>query len=275
MMKINRDVMLQMYLKEIRTFPLLDAEQEADLAREIETGDDGARQRLVSCNLRLVVNLAKRYTDMGLSLLDLIEEGNLGLIHAAERFDPDRGCRFSTYATYWIKHAICRALTEKKQVIRIPTYMRKILSKAKEVARQMALAGLDPTPEEIVRRLPSPTPNVEMVVEAIKTNSSIEGTRSLHHLTDSKISIEDPNSQAQLNRISDRFDLERLEKVFGEIEPRRVRILKMRYGIGPFSQPMTLREIGEQINLTKERVRQIEKETISQLRTILVPAEAA
>jgi RNA polymerase sigma factor (sigma-70 family) len=114
-----------------------------------------------------------------------------------------------------------------------------------------------------------------MIVEAIKTNSSIEGTRSLHHLTDSKNSIEDPHAQTQLNRISDRFDLERLEKVFGEIEPRRVRILKMRYGIGPFSQPMTLREIGEQINLTKERVRQIEKETISQLRTILTPAEAA
>lgn len=274
-MKINRDVMLQLYLKEIRTYPLLDAQQEATLARDIEQGNDDARKQLVSCNLRLVVNIAKRYTDMGLSLLDLIEEGNLGLMHAAGRFDPDRGCRFSTYATYWIKHTICRALTEKKQVIRIPTYMRKILSKAKEIARQMALAGLDPTPEEIVRRLPSQTRNTQMVIEAIKTSTSIEGARSLHHLADPKNSLVDPHSQTQLNRLSDRFDLERLEKVFGQIEPRRVRILKMRYGIGPFPQPMTLREIGEQINLTKERVRQIEKETISQLRTILVPAEAA
>ena len=274
-MKNNRHTMLQLYLEEIREYPLLDAQQEGDLAREIERGNHDARQRLVSCNLRLVVNIAKRYSDIGLPLLDLIDEGNLGLMHAAERFDPERGCRFSTYATYWIKHAICRALTEKNQMIRIPSYMRKILSKAKEVARQMTLAGLDPTPEEIVRRLPSPARNEQMVIEAIKTNMSIEGTRSLNPLHDQKESLEDPRSEAHVHQVSDHLDMERLELVFDEIEPRRVRILKMRFGIGPFEEPMTLREIGEQIQLTKERVRQIEKETITQLRTILAPAEAA
>jgi RNA polymerase primary sigma factor len=274
-MKNNRDTILQLYLEEIREYPLLDAQQESELAREIERGNQEARQRLISSNLRLVVNIAKRYSDIGLPLLDLIDEGNLGLMHAAERFDPERGCRFSTYATYWIKHAICRALTEKNQMIRIPSYMRKILSKAKEVARQMTLKGLDPTPEEIVRRLPSPARNEKMVIEAIKTNMSIEGTRSLNPLHDQNESIEDPRSESHVHRVSEHLDMERLEQVLDEIEPRRVRILKMRYGIGPFAQPMTLREIGEQIQLTKERVRQIEKETITQLRTILAPAEAA
>ncbi|MBI4613660.1 MAG: RNA polymerase sigma factor RpoD/SigA [Planctomycetes bacterium] len=273
-MEINKEVTVELYLKEIRKFPLLDARTEEDLARSYRNGERAARQALVTSNLRLVVNIAKRYAEMGLPLLDLVEEGNLGLLHAVERFDPDRGCRFSTYATYWIKHAICRALTDKNQVIRIPSYMRKILSKARDVSHHLIQSGTEPTPREIVRHLRIPEKSARLVEEALQTSLSIECTRSLNVICETKDLIEDKRVQGQEGQVADRIDMERLQMIFGKLDKRKVRILQMRFGLGPFREPMTLREIGEKVNLTKERVRQIEKETLDKIREMLEPAAA-
>lgn len=268
----NGEMALELYLREIRRFPLLSAEEEEALARRYREGDRNARQVLINRNLRLVVNVAKRYGEMGLGLLDLVAEGNLGLMHAVDRFDPDRGCRFSTYATYWIKHAICRALTDRNQIVRIPSYMRKILSKAKAVARALVQAGIEPTTERILERLDIPEKSRPLVEEALRTSRSIEGVRSLSALNERKDVLEDTRSRDHEDAAGDRIDIERLSEVFDRLPPRKVRILEMRYGLGEYSEPMTLRQIGERINLTKERVRQIEKETLDKIRTMLEPA---
>ena len=270
-MEPNGEMALELYLREIRKYPLLTAAEEEDLGRRVREGDRAARQILVNQNLRLVVNIAKRYVEMGLPLLDLVAEGNLGLLHSVERFDPDRGCRFSTYATYWIKHAICRALTDKNQIIRIPSYMRKILTRAKDVSRKLVQAGIEPTADEVIRRLDIPKKSHKIVEEAIKTSLSIECTRSLNALCERKDVIEDTRNRGDETRASDRLDLEQLQRVFERLDEKKVKILEMRFGLGDYKEPMTLREIGEKVNLNKERVRQIEKETLDKIREMLEP----
>lgn len=274
MRKKTGEMALEVYLREIWTYPLLSAREEEDCARRYREGDPQGREMLITRNLRLVVTIAKRYSDMGLGLLELIAEGNLGLLHAVDRFDPDRGCRFSTYATYWIKHAICRALTDKKQIVRIPTYMRKILSKAKETSRQLTQSGIEPTEERVLARLDVSEKSRPLVAEALRTSQSIEGVRSLSTLREHKEMLEDTRGRDHEREASDRMDFQRLREVFSELPPRKVRILQMRYGLGGYHEPMTLREIGEQINLTKERVRQIEKETLQKIRSMMLSGKA-
>jgi RNA polymerase primary sigma factor len=274
MRKKSGEMALEVYLREIWRFPLLSASEEERFARRYREGDQVGRQVLITRNLRLVVTIAKRYSDMGLGLLELIAEGNLGLMHAVDRFDPDRGCRFSTYATYWIKHAICRALTDKNQIVRIPSYMRKILSKAKETSRQLAQAGIEPTQERVLSRLDVSDKSRPLVAEALRTSRSIEGVRSLSTYTEQKDVLEDTRSEDHETVASDRMDFQRLNEVISELPARKVRILEMRYGLGNYEEPMTLREIGERVNLTKERVRQIEKETLQRLRMMMMPESA-
>lgn len=265
---MSQEPTLEVYLKEINRVPLLSAQEEVNLARRARSGCDEARQGMITANLRLVVNIAKKYSELG-PLVDLIAEGNLGLMKAVEKFDPERGFRFSTYATCWIKHAILRALTEKGHVIRIPSYMRKIISKCREKAEKMlSRTGTDPTPGELVKAMRMPRERARMVEEALSTSNSIDQVKSLNSICEQKDLIEDKRLSADEGRRQNLLEMDRVQQVLSNLDRKKAQILRMRYGLDG-QAPMTLKEIGEHINLTKERVRQIEKETLAKLRTIL------
>lgn len=273
-MRNAREHSLEVYMQDISKERLLTKQEEVSLARAYRGGDEAARQRLITANLRLVVKVAKRYTDMGLPLMDLIEEGNLGLMHAVEKFDPERGFRFSTYATCWIKHAICRALTDKNHVVRIPSYMRKLLIKCRGISEQLQAAGETPTPSDIVARLDGLKPHQrEMVRAAIATSSSLDGLKSLNQLNAQKDLIEDGRSGGELAGVLDRFEHERLHEALSDCDTRKADVMRMRFGLDGGS-PKTLKEVGAIVGLTKERVRQIEKEMLGKLRRMLTPTPA-
>ncbi len=275
-MYMKREIALELYLKDINKVRLLTADEEKSLTRSFQQdGDLDARERMITANLRLVVNIAKRYSGLGLPLMDLIEEGNIGLMKAVERFDPDRNCRFSTYATCWIKHAICRALTDKNHVIRIPSYMRKILAKAKVKAAKLSVQGVKPTPREIVQALQIPLKKRAMVEGAIVTSNSIDSLKSLNQICTQKDLIEDRRSARELNGVIEKLEQERLLAMLDQLDVRKANVLRMRFGLNG-RNPMTLKEIGNIVGLTKERIRQIEKEMILKLRSMMDPiGEAA
>lgn len=259
---------LDLYLQDINRERLLTADEEKALKRAYEAGDLAARDRLITANLRLVVKVAKRYSELGLPLLDLIEEGNLGLMHAVDKFDPERGFRFSTYATCWIKHAICRALTDTNHVIRIPSYMRKQLLKCRGLAEKLAgELGRQPTPREIAARMPGLTDSQrKMLAGAIATDSSMERMASLQAEGGPSESLSDDSDH--FASVMQGFENERLERALSACPERKAKVLRLRFGLGDKS-PMTLKQVGEEVGLTKERVRQIEKEMLSTLRGML------
>jgi RNA polymerase primary sigma factor len=256
---------LESYLREINETALLSADDEQELAIAIGLGDLRARDRMVRANLRLVVNIARGYTGKGLSLQDLIEEGNLGLLRAVEGFDPAMGTRFSTYASYWIKQSIKRALINSAKTIRIPAYMVELLSKWRRAsARLTEEMGRTPTPEEVARVLGLPKKKLPIIKKAIHIynsapqNDQPEAGWSLGEM------VMDESLKTPEDEMIETDSLTHVMAMLETMNEREATVLKMRFGLDDF-EPRTLKEIGESLGLTRERVRQIETEALNKL----------
>jgi RNA polymerase primary sigma factor len=256
-------------LKEINRIPLLTPEEEKSLAAQIAKGDLEAREKMIQANLRLVVSIAKNYLNRGLSLMDLIEEGNLGLLRAVEKFDPAEECRFSTYATWWIKQSIRRALTNTVKTVRIPSYMVELITKWNNATEALThKLNRKPSIRELAKELNLSQENVMAIKHAVRTATitsnpfSIEDTESLSD------GIKDHNSKSPEDEVLTDQEIIQIKDLLKLISEREASILKMRYGLG-YDDPMTLKEIGQKMNLTRERVRQIQNEALKKLFHIL------
>ena len=224
---------------------------------------------MIRSNLRLVVSIAKNYVNRGLSFMDLIEEGNLGLLKAVERFDPDQHCRFSTYATWWIKQAIRRALINSVKTVRIPSYMVEIIAKWKNISMELSYRlGRQPSIAEVAHELRIAKESINLIKRAISTSSSSGQMISLDMLLSSNDLLEDVSSKKPEDEIFDDYEIEKLEELLNAINEREAKILRMRFGLGD-QKPMTLKEIGKIIGLTRERIRQIEAEALKKLNQIM------
>ena len=261
----NVQTPLETYLREINETSLLSAKEERELARAIGDGDVRARDRMVRANLRLVVNIARGYTGKGLSLQDLIEEGNLGLLRAVEGFDPSMGTRFSTYASYWIKQSIKRALINSAKTIRIPAYMVELLSKWRRAnARLSEELKRTPTPEEIARVLGLPKKKLPIIKKAIKIYNSTPQTDQADAGWSLGEMIEDERMKTPEDELVEHDVLKHVREMMEVMDTREATVLKMRFGLDDM-EPRTLKEIGEELSLTRERVRQIETEALNKL----------
>ncbi len=262
---------LETYLREINETPLLSPEEEQELAARVAQGDPEARDRMVRANLRLVVNIARGYTGKGLSLQDLIEEGNLGLLRAVEGFDPAMGTRFSTYASYWIKQSIKRALINSAKTIRIPAYMVELLSKWRRASTRLSEElGRSPTLEEVARVLGLPKKKLPIIKKAIQIYNASPHTDQSENGWSLGEMVVDDRSAGPEERLVESDDLRRVLSLLDELEPREATVLKLRFGLEG-NEPMTLKQIGQMLGLTRERVRQIETEALRKLATALDP----
>ncbi|MCL4508352.1 MAG: sigma-70 family RNA polymerase sigma factor [Chloroflexi bacterium] len=271
---------IALYLSEIGSDPLLTAEQEVSLARKMHTGSrpdaspeerreaEAARIRLVRSNLRLVVSIAKKYANRGLSLLDLIQEGNIGLMRAVERFDPERGFRFSTYATWWIRQAILRSLAEKSRMIRIPEYMVDQIGQYQRTANAMAQrTGHEPTPEEVAAELNLDPQRVRDLVAAIQQPASLE--MPIGQENESTLGEYIPDERVESPEDAALYDTLRSEvgHALDRLEPREREVLQLRYGLDEAGRPHTLEEVAKKFRLTRERIRQIENRALRKMRS--------
>ncbi len=257
---------LQIYLRQINESKLLTADEEKSLARRIiEQNDPAARERMVRSNLRLVVNIAKHYVNRGLQLPDLIEEGNIGLLKAVEGFDPNAGCRFSTYASWWIKQAIKRALINAVQPIHIPAYMVEMMTKLKHATRVLEEElGRYPSIEELSQFMKLTPKKLRIIRKAVKAvNTPTQSGSADGELTINDI-VPDSNNPTPDEEVSNTDDLRHMRDLLDHIGDREATILRLRFGLAG-EEPMTLKEIGVRIGLTRERVRQIEHETLRRL----------
>ncbi|MEA4892120.1 MAG: RNA polymerase sigma factor RpoD [Peptococcaceae bacterium] len=263
---IGIDDPVRMYLKEIGRVPLLSAEEEVELAKKMEEGDEYAKKRLVEANLRLVVSIAKRYVGRGMLFLDLIQEGNLGLIKAVEKFDFRKGFKFSTYATWWIRQAITRAIADQARTIRIPVHMVETINKLIRVNRQLLQElGRDPTPEEIADEMDIPVERVREIQKIAQEPVSLEtpiGEEEDSHLGDF---IEDDDAPAPAEAASFLLLKEQLEEVLRTLAPREEKVLRLRFGLDD-GRARTLEEVGQEFGVTRERIRQIEAKALRKLK---------
>ncbi len=257
---------VRMYLKEIGKVPLLTADEELELAKRMEVGDPEAKQRLCEANLRLVVSIAKRYVGRGMQFLDLIQEGNLGLIKAVDKFDWRKGFKFSTYATWWIRQAITRSIADQARTIRIPVHMVETINKQIRVTRQLLQElGRDPTPEEVAKEMEIPVEKVREISKIAQEPVSLEtpiGEEEDSHLGDF-IPDEDVPSPADAAAFSMLKD--QLNEVLATLTDREQEVLRLRFGLDDGRQ-RTLEEVGQQFNVTRERIRQIEAKALRKLR---------
>jgi RNA polymerase primary sigma factor len=258
---------VRLYLRSIGRVPLLTREDEVRLAKRIELNDMAAKNSLIEANLRLVVSIAKRYTGRGLTLLDLIQEGNLGLIRAVEKFDWRRGFKFSTYATWWIRQGITRALADQSRTIRIPVHMVERMNRVQRVRRSLLQKnGREPMPEEIAAQVEMSADQVEEILELGKEPVSLE-TPVGSGEGDARLAdfIEDEQHDAPLDVVSSRMRDADLERALRTLQWRERRVLELRYGLAS-EEPMTLEAIGSEVGVTRERVRQIESRTLAKLK---------
>jgi RNA polymerase primary sigma factor len=256
---------LETYLREINETSLLTADEEKELAYRIATGDTEARDQMVRANLRLVVNIARGYTGKGLALQDLIEEGNLGLLRAVEGFDPSMNTRFSTYASYWIKQSIKRALVNTAKTIRIPAYMVELLAKWRRATNQLQdELGRPPTHEETARFLGLPKKKLSIIKKAIRVYNSAPQTDQPESGWSIDEMLMDGRNKTPDNEMVDSDDLKQVMHLLEKMDPREATVLRMRFGLND-EEPKTLKEIGECLGLTRERVRQIESEALAKL----------
>jgi RNA polymerase primary sigma factor len=259
---------LQLFLKDIGKVDLLTAAQEVELAKRIERGDHGAKQEMVEANLRLVVSIAKKYRNQGLPFLDLIQEGTIGLVRAAEKFDYRKGFKFSTYATWWIRQAVARALADKARTIRMPVHVVEKLNKIVRAERKLrAEYGREPSSAEIGRELDLSVDEVEHIRRSAQTPVSLEKpvgdedeSEFGHFLTDEDQELPDEAAEVTLRR-------ETLRKILGTLSSRERQVLEMRYGLDG-QHPRTLDEVGRTFNVTRERIRQIENQSLKKLRAL-------
>ena len=263
---ISIDDPVRMYLKEIGKVPLLTAEEEIEIANRLEAGDESAKQKLAEANLRLVVSIAKRYVGRGMLFLDLIQEGNLGLIKAVEKFDYRKGFKFSTYATWWIRQAITRAIADQARTIRIPVHMVETINKLIRVSRQLLQQyGREPTPEEIAAEMGISEAKVREIIKIAQEPVSLEtpiGEEEDSHLGDF---IPDDDAPAPAEAASFTLMKEQLMDVLDTLTPREEKVLRLRFGLDDGHQ-RTLEEVGKEFNVTRERIRQIEAKALRKLR---------
>jgi len=256
---------LETYLREINETALLSADQEKDLARKIAVGDTEARDQMVRANLRLVVNIARGYTGKGLALQDLIEEGNLGLLRAVEGFDPVMGTRFSTYASYWIKQSIKRALVNTAKTIRIPAYMVELLAKWRRATNKLNdELGRAPTHEEVAKLLGLPKKKLNIIKKAIRVYNAAPQTDQTEQGWSIDEMLMDGRAKTPDMEMVETDDLKQVMHLLDKMDKREATVLRMRFGLDD-EEPKTLKEIGESLNLTRERVRQIESEALAKL----------
>jgi RNA polymerase primary sigma factor len=259
---------LQLFLKDIGKVDLLTAAQEVELAKRIERGDHLAKQEMIEANLRLVVSIAKRYRNQGLPFLDLIQEGTIGLVRAAEKFDYRKGFKFSTYATWWIRQAVARALADKARTIRMPVHVVEKLNKIVRTERKLrAELCREPTPQEIADDLDLPLEEVEQIMRSSQTPVSLEKpvgdeeeSEFGHFITDDSVPLPDEVADEAMRK-------ESLRKILGTLSHRERRVLELRYGLDG-EHPRTLDEVGRTFNVTRERIRQIENQSLKKLRAL-------
>ena len=257
---------VRMYLKEIGKVPLLSADEEVELAKRMAEGDEDAKKRLAEANLRLVVSIAKRYVGRGMLFLDLIQEGNLGLIKAVEKFDYHKGFKFSTYATWWIRQAITRAIADQARTIRIPVHMVETINKLIRVSRQLLQElGREPTPEEIAAELDMPVERVREILKISQEPVSLEtpiGEEEDSHLGDF---IQDDNVSVPAEAAAQTLLKEQLDEVLDTLTEREQKVLRLRFGMDD-GRARTLEEVGKEFDVTRERIRQIEAKALRKLR---------
>ena len=263
---IGVDDPVRMYLKEIGKVPLLSPDEEIELAKKIELGDEEAKKKLAESNLRLVVSIAKRYAGRGMQLLDLIQEGNLGLIKAVEKFDYRKGYKFSTYATWWIRQAITRAIADQARTIRIPVHMVETINRLVRTQRQLVQKlGREATPEELAKELDMPVDRVREIMKISQDPVSLEtpiGEEEDSHLGDF---IQDDNVEVPADAATYTLLHEQLMEVLSTLTEREQKVLRLRFGLDD-GRPRTLEEVGRQFNVTRERIRQIEAKALRKLR---------
>ena len=263
---VSVDDPVRMYLREIGKIPLLTYEEEAELAQKIVNGDEEAKQKLAESNLRLVVSIAKKYVGRGMLFLDLIQEGNMGLIKAVEKFDYNKGFKFSTYATWWIRQAITRAIADQARTIRIPVHMVETINKLIRTSRQLLQQnGREPTPEEIAKEMEISVDKVMEIQKIAQDPVSLEtpiGEEDDSHLGDF---IQDEDSPAPQDSAAHTLLREQLEEVMDTLTPREAMVLKLRFGLED-GKARTLEEVGKQFDVTRERIRQIEAKALRKLR---------
>ena len=263
---INVDDPVRMYLKEIGRVPLLTADEEIEIAKRMEQGDEEAKKKLAEANLRLVVSIAKRYLGRGMQFLDLIQEGNLGLIKAVDKFDWRKGYKFSTYATWWIRQAITRSIADQARTIRIPVHMVETINKLVRISRQLLQEhGREPTPEEIAREMDIPEEKVREILKIAQEPVSLEtpiGEEEDSHLGDF---IPDDDVPAPADAAAFSMLKEQLMEVLDTLTEREQKVLKLRFGLED-GRARTLEEVGKQFDVTRERIRQIEAKALRKLR---------
>lgn len=264
--EISIEDSVKIYLKDIGKFQLLTPEEETELAIKMEQGDAEAREKLINSNLRLVVSIAKKYSGRGMQLLDLINEGNLGLMKAVEKFDYTKGFKFSTYATWWIRQAITRAIADQARTIRIPVHMVETINKVQKYSRILLQElGREPTPEEISEKIDLPPSKIIEIQKIAQDPVSLEKKIGEEEDTCLGDFLEDKDTVSPFDHVSQELLKQNLKIILGSLTPREEKVLRLRYGLDD-NRPRTLEEVGKEFNVTRERIRQIEAKALRKLR---------
>lgn len=263
------DDSVRLYLREIGKIPLLTPEEEADLAQRIVKGDKAAKDKMVESNMRLVVSIAKRYGGRGLDFLDLIQEGNTGLLRAVDKFDPDKGFKFSTYATWWVRQAITRAIADQARTIRIPVHMVETINKVLRTTRKLtAELNREPTNEEIAKALDMDTEKIDYVMRIKQDIASLDASVGREGDDEDSVLgdfVEDEERDSPEDSAANQILKEQLSEIIATLTDREQKIIRLRFGIGG-GRPHTLEEVGNEFDVTRERIRQIEAKALSKLR---------